>query len=221
MKQRGEEDKMIKAVIFDSDGVVVDTTQYDYDAWKKTLSEYGIDLSFPEYKVFLGMKGTEVVKKYLPHFSEDSALAIQNKKEDYLVSLVQRKGVQMIDGALDFIKKLKSKKIRIALATASPVKKLDAIMSALQIRNRFDAIVTADDVSKGKPNPEIFLKAAKKLGVSPRESIVIEDAPNGVEAAKSGGFTCVAITTTHQQKELRGADHIIDSFSDFKLEWLK
>lgn len=211
---------MIKSVIFDSDGVVVDTTEYDYEAWKKTLLENGVNLSMQEYKGFLGMKGQEVVKKCIVGVSDELAVEIYTQKENYFASLVDKRGVKTIPRVVQFIKKIK-RDVKIALATASPSRKIDLVMNKVKLKNFFDAIVTADDVKKGKPNPELFLKAAQKLGIVPAEGIVIEDAPNGVAAAKAGGFRCVAITTTHERKELREADYIINTFDEFKMEWLR
>ena len=212
---------MIKAVIFDMDGVVVDSINYDYEAWRDTLLKLGVSISFKDYKCFTGMKGTEIVKFYAPNLSEEDLMKFQTLKENFFINLINKNGIKPVNGVLDFINSLKKKGYKVGLATAAPTDKLNAVLTALKIKNIFDAMVNADEVKKGKPHPEIFLKAADKLHVPPAESIVIEDAVNGVKAAKAGNFLCVAITTSHSAKDLKEADHIINGYGQFDWSWLK
>ena len=212
---------MIKAVIFDMDGVVADSTKCDFTAWRMIFSEFGSDLSFDTYKSFLGMKGIEIAKRYFPDISDDKAAGLQNKKEVYFIDCIEKEGLTATKGLVSFLDLIQKHNYHIALATAAIRDKAEAVLACLNLRSYFNVIVTSDDVSKGKPDPEMFLKAGTKLNAQPQECVVIEDAPNGVEAAKSGGMRCVAITTTHDNAELKEADLIIDSFDHLKLGILR
>ncbi len=204
---------MIKAVIFDMDGVIINSTELDYQAWKQLFADYNLELSFDKYKSLLGMKGTEIIDKYIPSVDKKDLLAVQNKKENYLIESIQEKGIKAINNVIPFIKLIKEK-YPLAIATSAPRNKLDAVLKCLDITKYFKVIITADLVNKGKPNPEIFLKAAKELNFLPEECVVFEDAPKGVAAAKNGSMACIAITTTHDKEDLENADLIINDFSE-------
>lgn len=212
--------KMIQVVIFDMDGVIVDSTKQDFKAWQKALNERGVLITFKDYQHFLGMKGVDIVKKFLPASSDSEARAIQDKKEQYFIQSVKEHGIKPIPGVLELIRTLKPR-YKLAVATSAPPEKLNIILKKLGLTSIFDALVNADEVTYGKPHPEIFLKAAQKLNLPPENCMVIEDAPNGVRAAKAGNFTCVAIMTTSSNEQLAGADYVIEKFSNFQFRWLE
>ncbi len=213
---------MIKAVIFDMDGVVVDSTSYDFAAWKRLFSEFGLELSFATYKSFLGMLGRDIVKKLMNReLTKNEAKTFEDKKEQYFIEAVGKGDLKAIDGLLKFLDELVKANYELALATAGSRMKVAAVLKKLNLEKYFGVIVTADDVIRGKPSPDIFLKAAEGLKYSPAECIVIEDAPNGVAAAKAAGMKCIAITTTHEGDELKSADKIIGSFDELTAEMLQ
>jgi beta-phosphoglucomutase len=207
---------MIKAFIFDMDGTLVDSTQSDFKAWKQILEENSVTLSFTDFLSFLGAKGEEIIKLYLP--DQDNIEDLLKKREVYFRKYIDDDGVILIDGAETFLKKIKSHQLKTALATGAGNDKLQFIFEKLDIQKFFDVVLTANDTISGKPNPEIFLTAAKKTGVNPVEAIVVEDSRNGVVAAKNGGFKCIAITSTHTRESLQGADYIIDSFDEINID---
>ena len=106
----------------------------------------------------------------------------------------------------------------MALATGASREKLEFILKKFQIKQFFDAIITADDVENGKPDPEVFLKAAQKLGVDPENCIVMEDASNGAEAAKAAGMACIAITSTRGKNQLQKADLVVNSYQELNIK---
>lgn len=211
---------MLHAIIFDMDDVILSSKPFDFPAWKRIFDDFGQGLTIEKYKSFLGMKNAEIIKKFFPFVKEDDIPGIQTKKELHFIELIKENGVSMTSGLVDFLNSVKGE-VGLAIATSAPMIKVDGILNYLDLRKYFEIIITADQVSKGKPYPDLFLKAAKKLKTKAKDCVVIEDAPNGIKAAKAGGMKCVAITTTHAREELKDADLIIDDFSEINLDKLK
>jgi beta-phosphoglucomutase family hydrolase len=207
----------MKAVIFDMDGTVVDTTRIEYDAWKQMFDEQHVDFPYEEYIQVLGAKGSEIVKERMD-IGDDQVEELLHQKEEYFKQLVEENGLQLIPDVEKVLQEIRRLDLKMALATGSSQEKLDFILERLQIRHYFDAFVTADDVKNGKPDPEVFLKAAQKLEVPPHECIVMEDASNGVEAAKNANMTCIAITSTRGKESLQKADLVIKHYQELSLQ---
>ena len=206
---------MIKGVIFDMDGVLTDNKEQDFTAWKRVFADFGIDLSFEGYKAFTGMKGEAIVKKYIrPSAGDEEATALTRRKEDYFIEEIKKSKIDPTPGVIRLLNDLKMNNIRMGIGTAAMKFKAYAVLDELGIRDFFKVLVSAEEVKKGKPDPETYLKVAEELHLRPEECFVIEDAPNGIEAAKNGGIKCIAITTTHERSELGQADRIIDSFDE-------
>lgn len=208
----------IKAMVFDMDGTVIDSNKLDYKAWQEVFKKHDVDLGYKEYTTLLGATSEEIIKKYID-LNDDEIDNFIEKRESLFKKFVKEEGLYAMEQIEDLLKQIKNSGIKMALATGAQREKLNYMMEIVDLRNYFDEIVTADDVEKGKPHPETFLKAAEKFNVSPDEVIVWEDAQKGVEAAKNGNFRCVAITTTNGSKEgLEKADVTIDTYKNIKLE---
>ena len=204
----------VSGFIFDMDGTVIDSTKHDFNAWKKVMHEKRIDFPYNDFLALLGAKGEEIVKKFLD-IPKDQIDALLEKKEAVFQEIASLNGLLPMPGVVDFLEKIKAKGLRIALATGAGRTKLDYIFKRIEVSQYFQEIITANEIQKGKPDPEIFLKAAEKLGIRPEEAIVVEDAPNGLRAAKHAGMRCLAITSTHSRQSLQGADFIVDHYDDF------
>lgn len=209
---------MIKAFIFDMDGTVIDSTEADFKAWEQLLSEEGIVLSYTDFLSILGATGKEILTSYLPQCIDKEQMLL--RREVYFKKFIEDKGIKFIDGVEKFLKEVKEKNIKTALATGAGKSKIDFIFKRLGVQKYFDIVLTAADTSQGKPAPEIFLKAAEKLGVQPSEAIVVEDARNGVVASVKAGMRCIAITSTHPKESLTGADTIVDSYDQLNIDQL-
>lgn len=205
---------MIKAAIFDMDGTVIDSTESDYLAWKKILEEYKIDFSYKEFLNVLGAKGAEIVDRYLD-LGIIEKKQLLDQKEEYFKALINERGLNLIQGIESLLTEIKELNVKTSLATGAGKEKLEFIFQKVNLKNYFDVVITADDTKTGKPNPEVFLRAAIKLNILPSDCVVFEDAKNGVKAAKDGGMKCVAIITTHPPNELQEADLVIKSYSEF------
>lgn len=208
---------MLKAAIFDMDGVIVDSITCDYSSWKHFFSLLEIELSIDEYKRFSGMRAIQILKPYLGNIDEEGASTLESIRDGNFLACLESGRVKLVKGLKVFLDDLVESNLRISLATASTRNRAMEILRYFELEDYFEVIVTGDDVRLGKPNPETFLIAAKKLDCLPNETIVFEDTPNGVKAAKSGSMICVGLTTTHRRNEMAQADLIIDSFEDLNV----
>lgn len=203
-----------KAVIFDMDGTLVDSTKADFLAWQKLFSYYDKHLSFREYLPLLGLKSSQVVRDFLPVKNDEDVQIALTKKLVFFHEIISENGIFPVPYADVFLMQIKRLGIPVALATSSRRAKMEMVMEKLGLLDYFDAVVTGGDVSEGKPAPDIFLLAAEKLGVSPPSIIVFEDASNGVKAAKNAGMKCVALASHLNKDSLKEADLVIDTFQD-------
>ena len=188
---------MIKAVIFDLDGVLVTTDELHFTAWKALADKLGInDFTKADNVRQRGvsrMASLEVVlEKTDRAFSEEEKLALaEEKNEIYVRSLSALSETDVLSGANEFIDYLKSKGIKAAVGSAS--KNTPLILEKTKLAGKFDAVSCGLDTTKSKPDPEVFLIAAKKLGVAPCDCVVVEDSDAGIEAAKTGGMYAIAV----------------------------
>ena len=185
---------MIKAVIFDLDGVLVTTDELHFSAWKQLADELNITgftrADNARQRGVSRMASLEVVlEKTDKKFSDEEKTALAEKKNDmYVKSLESLDKSAVLDGVFDFITYLRNNGIRTAVGSAS--KNTPVILGKTNLADKFDAVSCGLDTQKSKPDPEVFLIAAKKLGIAPSECVVIEDSDAGIEAAKAGGNVC-------------------------------
>lgn len=200
-----------EAVLFDMDGVIVNSEPLHVAAFQATLKRYGHDLSDEQYKQhFAGRTDEAGFRQYFDFIGETVELpVIMDEKAKVYLDLAADQLVPY-PGVIEFIRELAAQKVPLALVTGSLRAEAEVTLKAFGITNLFEAIVAAEDISQSKPNPEGYLKGAKALGIPPADCIVIEDAPSGVKAASAAGMRCLAVTTTHSKEELKGATLIID-----------
>jgi HAD superfamily hydrolase (TIGR01509 family) len=200
-----------KAVLFDMDGVIVDSEPLHVAAFQTILKRYGHDLSKEKYKQhFAGRTDEAGFKQYFDFIGESVELpVIMDEKARAYLELAADQLVPY-PGVIDFIRDLVLHDIPLALVTGSLRAEAEATLKAFNLTNSFEVIIAAEDISQSKPSPEGYLKAAKTLGCEPIDCIVIEDAPSGVKAASAAGMRCLAITTTHTEEELQEAAFITD-----------
>lgn len=216
MSEKREElkNEFCQAVIFDMDGTLVDSTKADYLAWEKLFTFYNKSLSYQEYLPMLGIKSAEIVRHYLPVKDDQDVEFALTQKLVFFHEIISANGIEPVPYADLFLKHIKQLEIPVALATSSRRAKMEMVMEELNLLIYFDTVVTGGDVKNGKPAPDIFIKAAEKLGVPPQNCIVFEDAANGVKAAKNAFMKCVALSSTQSPEVLQEADLIINTFKD-------
>lgn len=209
---------MIKAVIFDMDGVISDTLPIHSEAESKVLLRYGIRISSQEIlQEFNAVPDKVMFEILFKRFNHKFDIKKVEDEKWKLFKEMSKNKIQTIPGSLEFIDILKDKFI-LGLASSAPSRIINLVVETLGIKEKFQAIVCTEEVKHGKPAPDIFLRVAEKLQVNPHDIVVIEDAVRGVQAAKAAGMKCIAITTTHKREELRNADKIIDNFKEVNLK---
>jgi beta-phosphoglucomutase family hydrolase len=206
------------AVIWDVDGTLVDTAELHYGAWVRLAAEMGRPFSRDDFAATFGRRNPEIIRfLFRQEFSDAEVLEIGERKETYYRSAAEQ-GVQLLPGVRELVDGLHARGVRQALGSSAPRGNLDLILRLTDSRQYFDAIVGMEDTQRGKPDPQVFLVAAEKLGVLPHRCVVFEDAVAGVEAAKAGGMKCVAVTFVghHPAEKLTaaGADRVVKYFSE-------
>ena len=186
----------MKGAIFDLDGVIVDTAKYNYLAWKELAEELGFDFSEKENEHLKGvsrMRSLEILLEVggVIASEEEKQKMADCKNVRYVEMLQDLDKSELLEGAEEYLKKLKGEGVLIALGSAS--KNAPLILDKLGITDLFDAIVDGNSVSKAKPNPEVFLKAAEMLNLDPKDCCVFEDSQAGIEAARKAGCSVTAI----------------------------
>ncbi|HZX19864.1 MAG TPA: HAD family phosphatase [archaeon] len=206
---------MMKAVIFDMDGVIVDTMNMHWSASSEIFSREGLSVPKKEMKKFDTMRTNDAFKLFFPAKSDKEIDRLVSEKYSLLEKKVS--GIKPIPGFLEFFFKIKGK-YPIALVSSSRTGFIEFILNEIGERNSFNAIFGAESVSKGKPDPEGYLKAAKSLGFKPAECLVIEDSIFGIKSAKKAGCKCIAVTNTYDRNFLLDADLIVDSLKELSIK---
>jgi beta-phosphoglucomutase len=212
---------VIKACIFDLDGVIVDTAHYHFLAWKRLAKELHIELTKEHNEKLKGVSRMESLDIILDlggiTRSAHEKELLANKKNSWFVDYLERMAPEEIfPGVKELLRKMKSLGIKVGLASSS--KNAKTVIQLLHIQNDFDAVVDGTMITHSKPHPEIFLLAAEKLGVSPKDCVVFEDAEAGVEGALAAGMKCVGIGLPGQLKK---ADKVIANTGEFEISALR
>jgi sugar-phosphatase len=184
----------IKAVIFDMDGVLIDSEPL----WRKAMvigfNKVGIEFTEDDCRKTTGMRFKEVVEIWLKHHKIEhiTTQQLENDVLDILIALIESEG-KAIEGVLDVFYYAKKANLKIGLATSSANRLMNAVLNKLQLQNHFDSVISAEHMTYGKPHPEVFLVCANNLQIKPNECIVLEDSVNGVIAGKAAQMKVIAI----------------------------
>lgn len=210
--------RKIEACIFDLDGVIVDTAKYHYIAWRALAEELGFEFTHEDNERLKGVSRMRSLDILLEignlQFTEKEKLAMAEKKNDLYVSYIQQMTPdEILPGVQEFLQEIRSEGIRVALGSAS--KNSPMILEQIHLTHMFDVVVDGNSITEAKPNPEVFLKGAERLGVEPEHCVVFEDAIAGIEAARNAGMYSVGIGDA---KTLAMADRVIWGFENFTLE---
>lgn len=208
---------IIKACIFDLDGVIVDTAKYHYIAWKQLCNDEGFDFSEHDNEELKGISRVESLeillnKGKITATPEQKNNMLQKKNNLYVSFISKMNDTELLPGVVDFLKSCRLHNIKIVLGSAS--KNARMILDKTNLTPYFDAIIDGNSTSKSKPNPEVFLMGARAVGEQPENCVVFEDAIAGVEAAISGGMKAIGIG---EKKVLTQAHHVVTSLQEIKL----
>ena len=204
-----------KAFVFDLNGTMIDDMQYHIDAWYHILNDLGAGLTIERVKHECYGKNHELLERIFPgRFTLEEKDKMTYEKETAYQHAFKPK-LKLIEGLHEFLEESKAAGIKMAIASAAIKYNIDFVVDGLNIRHFFSAIVSAEDVTTSKPNPETFLKAADQLGVDADECLVFEDTPKGVEGALNAGMKAFVITTLHQPHEFKSFRNVIGFANDF------
>ncbi len=204
--------------IFDWDGVVIDSSAFHEAAWETVAAQHGLPLPPDHFKRGFGMRNEEVIPGLLGWTRDPATIArISEDKEAAYRELVRTRGVVPLPGVVAMLEALGAAGVPCAVASSAYRKNLAAALDPLGLERCFAAIVTGDDVVRGKPDPAVFLEAARRLGVAPNLCVVFEDAPAGIEGARRAGMKTVALCTTHPAAAFPPADKTIAGWSELTL----
>ncbi|MBA3441787.1 MAG: HAD family phosphatase [Pyrinomonadaceae bacterium] len=204
-----------RAVIWDLDGTLIDSTEYHWLTWRDALAAEGYSLTYDQFLAGFGKRNDVVLRSYLGEgLSLSEAGRIAEAKEGRYRELVNEHGIELLPGAAHWLARLKAEGWRQALATSAPRLNVQAVLAQLGIAENFDGIVSAEDVERGKPDLQVFLTAAAKAEVVPTRSIVVEDAPAGIEGGRRAGMRTIGVLTTHADLHADLVVHTLEELPD-------
>lgn len=204
-----------KAFLFDLNGTMVNDMPYHVNAWHRILNELGADISMEQMKLECYGKNHELLERIFPgRFSleEKNRMSLEKEKQ-YQKEFRPR--LQLIKGLDSFLQQSSIAGIKMAIGSAAIMYNIDFVLDELDIRHYFDILVSADNVTDSKPNPETWLQCAEKIGVFPEQCLVFEDSIKGVESALNAGMDCVVITTMHPKEQFPAYTNIVSFIDDY------
>ena len=210
----------LSCAIFDLDGVVVDTVPIHFRAWKRMFEEYGKTFTFDDYKAKVdGIPRIDGARAILTDLSPTRLEEAADKKQRYFLEYLEEEKIPVYDSTVRLIDNLLAAKIKVAVISSS--KNCRPILTRIGLIDRLDDVVTGKDITKGKPDPQIFLMAAEHLKQPPSQCIVFEDAVLGVEAARRAQMKCVGIDRYNDPQRLKLADRIVADAGEITVAELK
>jgi len=213
---------MLKAALFDWDGVVVDSSAAHKESWDRLARERGLPLPPDHFAKSFGRKNEVIIPDIYKWSHDPKEIAELGKaKEDLYLELLAEWGLEALPGVEDLLRGLKAAGIPCAGGTSTPRSNLDYALRVLGLGDCFAALITAEDVHRGKPDPEVFLKGAQALAADPADCVVFEDAVYGIDAALAGGMKAVAVTTSHPREKFGHAHLVVDRLTELDVERLR
>jgi HAD superfamily hydrolase (TIGR01509 family) len=183
-----------RAVLWDLDGTLIDSEQYHWLAWRDTMAAEGVALTHDQFLETFGLRNDAIIPQWIPGASTERVQRIANAKEQLYRRLVREGGLEPLPGAAEWTQRLADEGWRQAIASSAPRENIEAVLAVIGLGSDFQAVVSAEDVTLGKPDPQVFLTAAARLGSPPAQSIVVEDAAAGIEAARRAGMRSIGVS---------------------------
>ena len=200
-------------VIFDMDGVLIDSYAAHFEAWRRMLQNHGLDITEAQFAATFGQTNADIFAGLFPSLPRDRYAALGEEKEALFRQVITHRFPEKA-GASDLVRALHAAGARLAIGSSGPPENVRAALSRLPAGGLFEATTDGSEIRRGKPHPEVFLKAAAKISLPPRRCVVVEDAPVGVAAGKAAGCAVVAVTGTAPRSQLAEADLVVDSLRE-------
>jgi HAD superfamily hydrolase (TIGR01509 family) len=201
-----------RAVLWDLDGTLVDSEESHWQAWRETMAGEGVALGYQEFRATFGQRNDTILRLWLGDDVDAGRMTrVGDAKEEHYRSLVRAGGVATLPGAAEWVRRLRHEGWAQAVASSAPRLNIEVVLEVVGLAEQFDARVSAEDVEHGKPDPQVFLLAASRVGTAPGRSIVVEDAAVGIEAARRAGMRSIAVLRDGAQM---AADMVVRSLTD-------
>jgi beta-phosphoglucomutase len=207
----------IRAVIWDLDGVIIDSADAHRQSWYRLAADLNIPYSDEQFWDTFGKRNDAIIPILVGPVSPERSRELADRKEAYFREIIGET-VTPLPGAIELLQELKETGYRQALASSTPGENIELVSRVLHLDRYLSVLVSGESVAHGKPAPDIFLKAASELGVEPARSLVIEDAVAGIEAARAGGMYCIAVAGERDLPGLRAADIIVKDLREVTVE---
>jgi beta-phosphoglucomutase family hydrolase len=208
-----------QCVIFDMDGVICHTNPHHVKAFEAFFNKYQIPYTNEEFEEHMyGKHNGYIMTHFFKRQIAGEELALLEDEKEAMFREVYRDKVETIPHYLNFLSELKSRGFKTAVATSAPRANLDLIINALKIGDKMDSMMSSEDVKAHKPNPEVYLKSAERVGVSPADCIVFEDSFSGVTAGLNAGMKVVGVLSTHTKEQLPPCSFYINDYSEVNVE---
>ena len=204
-------------VIFDMDGVLVDSAQPHLDSWQLLAKENDRSVTREQFAATFGRQNNDIIPLLFGDMDARRCAALADRKEEIYRDLV-RQAPPVVSGAIELIHALHERGVCLAVGSSGPRQNIELMLDAMGVRALIPVVITGDDVSRGKPDPEVFALACQGLGVEAVRCVVVEDAPVGIEAAMAAGTRTIAILMHHPAESFQNADCIVDRLSDLTPE---
>ena len=199
-----------RAVLWDLDGTIADSKEFHWRAWRETMAAAGAPITYEQFLHSFGQRNDAILGAWLPGAPAERVVRLGDEKEACFRRFVAEGPLHPLPGAVEWIERLARDGWRQAIASSAPPANVETMVRALGLARWMGALVSADDVHRGKPDPEVFLVSAQRLGVEPARAIVVEDAAAGIEAARRGGMKSIGVGGD----ALRAADVHVTSLAD-------
>ncbi len=212
---------MTIGAIFDWDGVIIDSRLQHEKSWELLAEAEQRPLPEGHFLKGFGMKNERIIPQIL-QWSRDPAEVerIAHRKEETYRGLIKQDGISPLPGVREWLETLAAAKVPCVIGSSAPRENIVVTLDAIGLTEFFQGIVCAEDVSQGKPHPEVFLKAAERIHLPPADCVVFEDAHVGIQAATAGGMKVIAVATTHRPDELEAADQVVDRLDQLTISGL-
>ena len=204
----------IRAVIFDLDGVLIDSGPAHHESWRQLGAELGVDVGAEQFAATFGRQNRDIIPLLFgPDLGADRVHELSERKEALYRDLVRGR-IKEVPGAVALVSACRQAGLRLAVGSSGHPVNIELALQELGMADCFEAIVTGHDVNRGKPDPQVFLLAAERLGVEPAACAVIEDAPSGIEAALAADMTAIGLTSHHPRDRLSRAHWVVDALTE-------
>lgn len=202
------------AVIFDVDGVLTDSYRPHFLSWQRLMGELDVEFTEDNFRSTFGRTNRDIFQQLYPGQLSDERMAELGERKEVLYREIINEEFFPMPGAVELVDALAGEGFLLGVGSSGPPENVDLTLQKLQRADKFAAVITGADVTKGKPEPEVFLKGAERLGVTPAACAVIEDAPQGIEAANRAGMTSIALTGTATRDSLAHAHLVVESHAE-------